>query len=111
MPPEPTNAAKRRSTRREADDFKFDGGHAREIESKRSRGEIRYVVRASHIPLGLITSIFRSAVQSAEGSRLSTFAILLQMNRKPYVFDLKDATRRSLVLHVRYVQRIGTSTA
>jgi len=40
MPPEPTKAAKRRSARREADEFTFDGGHAREIESKRSRGEI-----------------------------------------------------------------------
>ncbi|KAF7966860.1 hypothetical protein HWV62_36691 [Athelia sp. TMB] len=39
MPPEPTKAAKRRSARRDGDDVKFDG-HAREVESKRSRGEI-----------------------------------------------------------------------
>ncbi|KZP16299.1 hypothetical protein FIBSPDRAFT_921010 [Athelia psychrophila] len=39
MPAEPTKAAKRRSSRRDGDDVKFDG-HAREVESKRSRGEI-----------------------------------------------------------------------
>lgn len=52
MPPELTNAAKRRSSRREVEEFKFDGGHAREIESKRNRGEIRYVCERRTLRVG-----------------------------------------------------------
>lgn len=41
MPPEPTKAKlKRRASRRDPEEYKFDGGHARELELKRSRGEI-----------------------------------------------------------------------
>ncbi|EGN96940.1 hypothetical protein SERLA73DRAFT_75787 [Serpula lacrymans var. lacrymans S7.3] len=41
MPPEPTKAKlKRKSSRREVEDFRFDGGHAREIEQKRINGQI-----------------------------------------------------------------------
>lgn len=41
MPPDTTKAKlKRKSSRREGDDFRFDGGHAREIEQKRSNGQI-----------------------------------------------------------------------
>ncbi|KAG7093648.1 hypothetical protein E1B28_007310 [Marasmius oreades] len=41
MPPEPKAKLKRRSSRRELEsEFKFDGGHARELELKRSRGEV-----------------------------------------------------------------------
>ncbi|KAF9266909.1 hypothetical protein L218DRAFT_956006 [Marasmius fiardii PR-910] len=39
MPPEPKAKLKRRSSKRELEsEFKFDGGHARELELKRSRG-------------------------------------------------------------------------
>ncbi|KAJ3839391.1 hypothetical protein F5878DRAFT_535654 [Lentinula raphanica] len=38
MPPEPKAKLKRRSSRRDADEYKFDGGHSRELELKRSRG-------------------------------------------------------------------------
>ncbi|KAL0575282.1 hypothetical protein V5O48_006683 [Marasmius crinis-equi] len=39
MPPEPKAKLKRRSSKRELEsEFKFDGGHARELEIKRSRG-------------------------------------------------------------------------
>ncbi|ESK94884.1 hypothetical protein Moror_14051 [Moniliophthora roreri MCA 2997] len=41
MPPEPKAKLKRKSSRRELEsEFKFDGGHARELEIKRSRGEV-----------------------------------------------------------------------
>ncbi|KAK7061069.1 hypothetical protein VNI00_000804 [Paramarasmius palmivorus] len=41
MPPEPKTKLKRKSSRRELEsEFKFDGGHARELEIKRSRGEV-----------------------------------------------------------------------
>ncbi|KAH7922072.1 hypothetical protein BV22DRAFT_1037878 [Leucogyrophana mollusca] len=42
MPPEPTKAKlKRKSSRREAEEsYRFDGGHAREIEQKRNNGQI-----------------------------------------------------------------------
>ncbi|KAJ7600992.1 fungal-specific transcription factor domain-containing protein [Mycena floridula] len=41
MPAEPTRAKlKRRSGRRDPEDYRFDGGHARELELKRNRGEI-----------------------------------------------------------------------
>ncbi|KAJ3725495.1 fungal-specific transcription factor domain-containing protein, partial [Lentinula raphanica] len=40
MPPEPKAKLKRRSSRRDADEYKFDGGHSRELELKRSRGEV-----------------------------------------------------------------------
>lgn len=41
MPPEPKSKLKRRSSKRELEsEFKFDGGHARELELKRSRGEV-----------------------------------------------------------------------
>ncbi|KAH7909940.1 fungal-specific transcription factor domain-containing protein [Hygrophoropsis aurantiaca] len=42
MPPEPTKAkSKRKSSRREAEEsYRFDGGHAREIEQKRNSGQI-----------------------------------------------------------------------
>ncbi|KAE9408894.1 hypothetical protein BT96DRAFT_932215 [Gymnopus androsaceus JB14] len=40
MPPEPKAKLKRRSSRREIEEYKFDGGHARELELKRSRGEV-----------------------------------------------------------------------
>ncbi|RDB19140.1 putative transcriptional regulatory protein C1F7.11c [Hypsizygus marmoreus] len=39
MPVEPTKAKlKRRSSRKEIDEYKFDGSHARELEQKRNRG-------------------------------------------------------------------------
>ncbi|KAF5380642.1 hypothetical protein D9757_007065 [Collybiopsis confluens] len=41
MPPEPKAKLKRRSSRKEVEEYKFDGGHARELELKRSRGEVR----------------------------------------------------------------------
>lgn len=41
MPPDTTKGKlKRRSSRREVEDFRFDGGHAREIEQKRNNGQI-----------------------------------------------------------------------
>ncbi|KAJ3798734.1 fungal-specific transcription factor domain-containing protein [Lentinula aff. detonsa] len=40
MPPEPKTKLKRRSSRRDTDEYKFDGGHSRELELKRSRGEV-----------------------------------------------------------------------
>ncbi|KAL0954257.1 hypothetical protein HGRIS_005385 [Hohenbuehelia grisea] len=41
MPVEPSKAKlKRRNSRRDFEDFKFDGTHARELEMKRSRGEV-----------------------------------------------------------------------
>ncbi|KIK69750.1 hypothetical protein GYMLUDRAFT_521243 [Collybiopsis luxurians FD-317 M1] len=40
MPPEPKTKLKRRSSRKEVDEYRFDGGHARELELKRSRGEV-----------------------------------------------------------------------
>ncbi|KAF9232449.1 fungal-specific transcription factor domain-containing protein [Melanogaster broomeanus] len=41
MPPEPTKGKlKRRSIRKEAEEYKFDGGHSREIEQKRNNGQI-----------------------------------------------------------------------
>ncbi|KAJ2927802.1 hypothetical protein H1R20_g9292, partial [Candolleomyces eurysporus] len=41
MPPEPTKAKlKRRSSRKELDEYRFDGTHARELEMKRNRGEV-----------------------------------------------------------------------
>lgn len=41
MPPDTTKGKlKRKSSRREGDDFRFDGGHAREIEQKRNNGQI-----------------------------------------------------------------------
>ncbi|KAJ8095261.1 hypothetical protein PM082_010484 [Marasmius tenuissimus] len=41
MPPEPKAKLKRRSSKRELEsEYKFDGGHARELEIKRSRGEV-----------------------------------------------------------------------
>ena len=43
MPPEPKTKLKRRSSRKEADEHRFDGGHARELELKRSRGPFRAV--------------------------------------------------------------------
>lgn len=39
MPAEPTQAKlKRRTSRRDNEDYKFDVTHARELETKRSRG-------------------------------------------------------------------------
>jgi len=39
MPPEPKTKLRRRSSKRELEsEYKFDGGHARELEVKRSRG-------------------------------------------------------------------------
>jgi len=38
MPPEPKSKIRRKSSKREVEDFKFDGLHIREIELKRSRG-------------------------------------------------------------------------
>ncbi|KAJ3931991.1 MAG: fungal-specific transcription factor domain-containing protein [Lentinula lateritia] len=38
MPPEPKSKLKRRSSRRDTEEYKFDGGHSRELELKRSRG-------------------------------------------------------------------------
>lgn len=41
MPPDTTKGKlKRKASRREGDDFRFDGGHAREIEQKRNNGQI-----------------------------------------------------------------------
>ncbi|KAF8073307.1 fungal-specific transcription factor domain-containing protein [Lyophyllum atratum] len=41
MPAEPTHAkVKRRSSRKDFDEYRFDGSHARELEQKRSRGEV-----------------------------------------------------------------------
>ncbi|KAI9571978.1 fungal-specific transcription factor domain-containing protein [Boletus coccyginus] len=41
MPPEPTKAKlKRKASRREVEEYRFDGGHAREIEQKRNNGQI-----------------------------------------------------------------------
>lgn len=41
MPAEPSKPRlKRRSSRRDSDEYRFDGSHARELEQKRSRGEI-----------------------------------------------------------------------
>jgi hypothetical protein len=41
MPAEPTKQkSRRRSGRKDGDEYKFDGGHAREVERKRNRGEI-----------------------------------------------------------------------
>ncbi|TFK21657.1 hypothetical protein FA15DRAFT_672344 [Coprinopsis marcescibilis] len=41
MPPEPTKSkVKRRTSRKDLDDFRFDGTHARELELKRTRGEV-----------------------------------------------------------------------
>ncbi|KAF9060968.1 fungal-specific transcription factor domain-containing protein [Rhodocollybia butyracea] len=40
MPPEPKVKVKRRSSKRDVEEYKFDGGHARELELKRSRGEV-----------------------------------------------------------------------
>lgn len=41
MPVEPKAKLKRRSSRRDpTDEYKYDGGHARELELKRSRGEL-----------------------------------------------------------------------
>ncbi len=38
MPAEPKTKLKRRPSRRDADEFKYDGVHARELEQKRNRG-------------------------------------------------------------------------
>ncbi|KAF8553012.1 hypothetical protein OG21DRAFT_1597855 [Imleria badia] len=41
MPPEPTKGKlKRKASRREIDEYRFDGGHTREIEQKRNNGQI-----------------------------------------------------------------------
>ncbi|KAG1774346.1 fungal-specific transcription factor domain-containing protein [Suillus placidus] len=41
MPPDTTKGKlKRKSSRREGEDFRFDGGHTREIEQKRNNGQI-----------------------------------------------------------------------
>ncbi|OAX35675.1 hypothetical protein K503DRAFT_773227 [Rhizopogon vinicolor AM-OR11-026] len=41
MPPDPTKGKlKRKSSRREGEEFRFDGGHARDIEQKRNNGQI-----------------------------------------------------------------------
>lgn len=40
MPPEQKVKLKRRSSRKELDEFRFDGTHARELEMKRNRGEV-----------------------------------------------------------------------
>lgn len=41
MPPDTTKGKlKRKSSRREGEEFRFDGGHAREIEQKRNNGQI-----------------------------------------------------------------------
>ncbi|KIJ65371.1 hypothetical protein HYDPIDRAFT_110415 [Hydnomerulius pinastri MD-312] len=41
MPPEPTKGKlKRKTSRREIEEYRFDGGHAREIEQKRNNGQI-----------------------------------------------------------------------
>ena len=41
MPPEPTKGKlKRKASRREIEEYRFDGGHAREIEQKRNNGQI-----------------------------------------------------------------------
>jgi hypothetical protein len=39
MPPEPKQAKlRRKASRKELDEFRFDGTHARELELKRNRG-------------------------------------------------------------------------
>lgn len=38
MPVEPKTKLKRRPGRRDADEFSYDGVHARELEQKRNRG-------------------------------------------------------------------------
>ncbi|KAH0836884.1 hypothetical protein J3R83DRAFT_8685 [Lanmaoa asiatica] len=41
MPPEPTKGKlKRKASRRDIEEYRFDGGHAREIEQKRNNGQI-----------------------------------------------------------------------
>ncbi|KAF9224214.1 hypothetical protein BS17DRAFT_780653 [Gyrodon lividus] len=41
MPPEPTKGKlKRKTSRKELEEYRFDGGHAREIEQKRNNGQI-----------------------------------------------------------------------
>ncbi|KAF8827844.1 hypothetical protein HHX47_DHR4000927 [Lentinula edodes] len=40
MPPEPKSKLKKRSSRRDTEEYKFDGGHSRELELKRSRGSL-----------------------------------------------------------------------
>ncbi|KAF8448743.1 fungal-specific transcription factor domain-containing protein [Boletus edulis BED1] len=41
MPPEPTKGKlKRKASRKEVEEYRFDGGHAREIEQKRNNGQI-----------------------------------------------------------------------
>jgi hypothetical protein len=41
MPAEPTRAKlKRHSSRKDIEDYHFDGGQARELEQKRSRGQL-----------------------------------------------------------------------
>ena len=41
MPPEPSKGKlKRKASRREVEEYRFDGGHAREIEQKRNNGQI-----------------------------------------------------------------------
>jgi hypothetical protein len=42
MPPEPKQAKlRRKASRKELDEFRFDGTHARELELKRNRGTWR----------------------------------------------------------------------
>lgn len=48
MPAEPTKAKlKRRTSRKDFDEYRFDGSHARELELKRNRGASSSLVEVS----------------------------------------------------------------
>ena len=67
MPPEPKQAKlRRKASRKELDEFRFDGTHARELELKRNRGVFRPIRSPCPRPVYLYTvwsaSVDRSLV-------------------------------------------------
>lgn len=75
MPAEPTKAKlKRRTSRRDIDEFKFDGSHAREIELKRNRGAFPYFGLVPHSYLYLQVKL---AALNAAGLSSRSISVIL----------------------------------
>lgn len=59
MPAEPTKAKlKRRSSRKDLDEYRFDGSHGRELELKRNRGAFQLLRRRRGFLTQFYTSCF-----------------------------------------------------
>ncbi|KAJ3515208.1 hypothetical protein NLJ89_g1912 [Agrocybe chaxingu] len=113
MPAEPTKAKlKRRASRKELEEYRFDGSHGRELEMKRNRGEVscaecrRYAIIAHFAP-GHVTDSDKTQDKMRQADSLPVLSAERMRNAVPERLATGQGTRFVLAATEHLHRRIA----